>query len=113
MYLYGHNTHQNLYGGETITEFQQRAEAAVELLSTIQEREFVVVSHRVFLSGMLAVMTGSTHRSRILFLRAAFRFRHIPNGSITELTYNPDRRAPWHIERFISAAHLLPCRKSV
>ncbi len=91
---------------ETVSEFRQRAADAIALLASDPAKHLVVFSHRLFISGALAIISGSAEGSTTAFLRAAFRFGRIPNGSITELSYNSARATPWHIERFADTRHL-------
>ncbi len=106
VYLHANNAQWRHTDEETLPEFRTRAKDAVAFLEKQKAEHIVVVSHRVFISGMLALVSGYHMDGTISFLRAAFHFGKIANGSITELSYDPAREAPWRIARVNDTSHL-------
>lgn len=94
------------YGdGENALEFRDRIEQILSELAAFPGERVVVVAHRGVINALrFRIMRGQDVHPRH-FLRAAALGR-IANGSITELSYDPGRAAPWQVLRANDTRHL-------
>lgn len=92
-------------GGESALEFRDRTREALELLAKEPGEHIAVVSHREFINGMLFDIAHGPAGLSALFMPVV-ELSLLPNGSITELTYDPSRTTPWRIERRGDTRHL-------
>src|SRR6056297_1253532 len=87
--------------GESYAAFRKRLAAArAELEQLPADARVAGVSHSVFITLFVAHL----HRERPLsWLGAArhfLRIKRLPNGSVTHLTYDPQRKRKWKLESF-------------
>ncbi|MBU6490877.1 phosphoglycerate mutase family protein [Patescibacteria group bacterium] len=91
--------------GENILEFRDRLARILDLLARAPGEQVFVVTHRGVINSLRYVLAhGSTPSPRRFALAAVLG--HTENASITELTYDPSRTAPWRIERRDDTRHL-------
>ncbi|HET8580882.1 MAG TPA: histidine phosphatase family protein [Candidatus Paceibacterota bacterium] len=106
LYLHATNLHWHYSDEENFSEFRDRAHRAVEYLEQVDGERVVVVSHRIFIAGMLAAIQCRFACSMGSFVRKSVLLRGIANASITTLTYDSERADPWQIVSVSDARHL-------
>lgn len=104
-YIHAGNPKWHHSDEENFVQFFTRAVDATEFLAAQKVSHIVVVSHRLFLAVLLAVISGYDHPTTSALL-TFLRFERIPNGSITELTYDHNRSVRWHIISRANTSHL-------
>ncbi len=85
--------------GENMKAVQARAKRALALLVNVSGEHVVVVSHRLFISAMLAEILGKDVTKAFSHFWTVRSLKIIKNGSITELIYDAHAKTPWTILR--------------
>ncbi len=85
--------------GENMRAVQARAKRALALLMHINKDHIVVVSHRLFISAILAEILGKDVTRAFSHFWTIRSLHGIANGSITELLYDQHSKTPWTILR--------------
>lgn len=85
--------------GENMRAVQARAKRALALLEHSSGKHIVVVSHRLFISAMIAEILGKDVTKAFSHFWTVRSLKTIANGSITKLLYDPDAKNPWSILR--------------
>lgn len=107
IYLHASHPEWRYEDAENVSDFRTRAYEALRYLEERHEHTLVVVSHRVFISSMLDVISLSGRSAGAQFLHAIFHANPIHNASITTLTFDESRgEDKWHVETVNSIAHL-------
>lgn len=105
MHLHAGDRSWHFGNGENLLEFRERIQKILDLLAQTPGEHIVVVTHRGVINAIrFAVTKGLAGSPRRLILAAGVEI--LANGSITELTYDPSRSAPWHLERADDTRHL-------
>jgi len=87
--------------GESYAAFRGRLVAARTYLETLPpDSRVVVVSHSVFITLFIAHLNRTKPLSWVGAARNFMRLKRMPNGSITKLSYQRDRRQPWQVVSF-------------
>lgn len=105
LFIHSENPHWHYHNGENFTEFRARAKEALDYLSKLPGEYIIVVTHRGFISAM-AFGVRHGFDGPIAEFAAEIAFTHLANGSITELTYDPERVHSWQVERVGISRHL-------
>lgn len=89
---------------ENMRAVQARAKRALAQLSCLKGNHIVVVSHRLFISAMLAEILGKDVTKAFHHFWTMRSLRIIANGSITEVLYDSNATPTWTILR----THIIP-----
>lgn len=106
LYLRSSNLSWRYQDEENFAEFRDRTHKALEYLEQYDAEHMVVVSHRIFIGGLLATLGCRFACSMSKFVQETLRLGNIPNASITELSYDSEREYPWQIVRIADVRHL-------
>ncbi len=90
--------------GENMIAVQSRAKRAIARLVHTDKDHIVVVSHRLFISAMLAEILGKDVTKAFHHFWTVRSLKNIANGSITEVLYDSNATSPWTILR----THTMP-----
>lgn len=82
--------------GENVIEFRNRLKRVLALLADAPGETIVVVTHRGIINGLRFCIAHGFEGSPQAFILGAVLGR-TANGSITELTYDPSRAAPYGV----------------
>jgi broad specificity phosphatase PhoE len=82
--------------GENVIEFRDRVKAALARLAEAPGERIAVVTHRGVINAVRYCLRHGFGGSPRAFLFGLL-LRYTPNGSITELTYDPSRAHPWQL----------------
>jgi probable phosphoglycerate mutase len=86
---------------ENFSEFRDRAHQAIEYIEHSDANTLVIVTHRIFIGGFLSALLCRFACSMHTFVWDCVRLSSgIENCSITELSYDSERKEKWQIERF-------------
>lgn len=77
---------------ESVAMFESRIKSAMHTLAHRTEETVMVVTHRVFISGFLALIKNNQLDDEIHFARALTRALAVDNCSVTTVTYDEKER---------------------
>lgn len=100
LYLRASNMNWRHKDEENFSEFRDRAHKAIEYLEHADADTILVVTHRICISGILAALKCRFACSMHTFVWDCVRFSAgIENCSITELSFDSERKEQWVVER--------------
>ncbi|HFC11005.1 MAG TPA: histidine phosphatase family protein [Candidatus Kaiserbacteria bacterium] len=105
MFLLAGNGSWHFGNGENVSEFRKRLVKMRTLFSEMSGTHNVIVTHRGVINGLCFDIVHNFFGSSYAFLLAVVLIK-TKNGSITELTYDPERTTPWVIVRANDTRHL-------
>ena len=83
---------------ENFSEFRDRAHKAIEYMERYDANVMVIVTHRLFIGGILAALECKFACSMHQFIwKVTKKSSGIENCSITTLTYDSERAEPWEV----------------
>lgn len=85
--------------GENMKAVQARAKRALALLEQSCGKHIVVVSHRLFISAMIAEILGKDVTKAFSHFWTVRSLKTIANGSVIKLSYDSSAENPWTILR--------------
>lgn len=100
LYLRANNLTWRYHDEENFAEFRDRAHKAIEYMEQIDADTAVIVTHRIIIGGLLAALKCKFACSMHTFVWDCVRMSSgIENCSITELSYDSERKEQWKVER--------------
>jgi broad specificity phosphatase PhoE len=98
LYLRAGNGTWRYDGEENFSEFRDRAHKAIEFMEGFDADTMVIVTHRIFIGGILAGLESKFAASMHQFIwKVMNKSAGIENCSITKLSYDAGRTVPWEV----------------
>lgn len=91
---------------ESVSIFQQRCRDGLQMILDREEEHIIVVSHRVYISGMLIALENDCKATTKHFMRLLLGSQHMHNTGVTKLVWKPTKGGKWFLEYVDDYSHL-------